>query len=165
VSTSPTSPVPGVEQRPPSRFQVRFSWKWTLGIAAVVLMFLMWQCGSGLMSGKKLSDAAVRHFHQQLDAGQYEGIYSEADQGFRAGQSREEVIRFLETVHRKLGNSGDASFININVSATTNGTFTKTAYKTTFENGAATESFTWLKSDGNLKLYSYHIESNALIVN
>jgi hypothetical protein len=125
----------------------------------------MWQCGSVLMSGKKLSDAAVQHFHQQLNAGQYEEIYNEADDGFRSGETHENIVKFLEAVHKKLGNSRDTDFVNIGVNATTNGTFTTTIYNTTFDGGPSTETFTWVKSSGNLKLYSYHIESKALIMN
>jgi uncharacterized protein DUF4019 len=165
MSITPASPIPAIEQKPSSGLQFRFSWKWTLAIVAVGLMVLMWQCGWAMMTGKKLADAAVLHFHQQLDAGQFEAIYDEADQAFKAGDSREEVIKFLEAVHRKLGHSGKANWVNINVNTNTNGTFTTTSYKTTFDSGPATETFTWVKSGGNLKLYNYHIESRALIVN
>jgi hypothetical protein len=128
-------------------------------------MVLMWQCGWAMMRGKKLSDAAVQRFHQQLDAGQFEAIYDEAGEGFKAGDSREEVIKFLGAVHKKIGNSRKADWVNINVNTNTNGTFTRTSYTTTFDSGTATETFTWVKSGGNLKLYNYHIESRALIVN
>lgn len=70
MNTIPTPPIPTIEQKPSSGLQFRFSLKWTLVIVAVGLMILMWQCGWAMMSGKKLSDAAVAHFHQQLDAGQ-----------------------------------------------------------------------------------------------
>ena len=135
MGTIPAAPVPGAEHQSPSpsRYQFRFSWKWTLAIGTTVLLFLMWQCGSVLMSGKKLSDAAVQHFHQQLNAGQYEEIYNEADDGFRSGETHENIVKFLEAVHKKLGNSRDTDFVNIGVNATTNGTFTTTIYNATFD--------------------------------
>jgi len=125
----------------------------------------MWQCGSALVQGRKLATAAVRHFHQQLNAEKYEEIYREADEGFRAGQSHDELIQFLQAVHKKLGNAGDEKQVNIRVDTNTRGTFTTTWYNTTFVNGTASERFTWVKSDGALELYAYHIESNALLAN
>ena len=165
MSISPTPPIPAIEQKPSSGLQFRFSWKWTLVIVAVGLMVLMWQCGWAMMTGKKLSDAAVAHFHQQLDAGQFEAIYDEASEAFKTGGDRDQLLKFLEAVHRKLGHPGKTSFANMNVNTNTNGTFTAVSYTTDFEHGSATETFTWIKSGGNLKLYRYHIESSALIIN
>ena len=128
-------------------------------------MFLMWQCGSALWSGRKLSDAAVQRFHQQLNAAEYQAICNDADEGFRSGQNQEDIIKLLTAVHKKLGAAGKDSLINLEVKATTNGTFTTAFYDTKFANGDATETFTWIKSGGGLKLYGYNIQSMALIVN
>jgi hypothetical protein len=144
---------------------MRLLWKWSFAVATVVLVLLMWQCGSALVRGRKLATAAVRHFHQQLNAEEYEEIYREADEGFRAGQSHDELIKFLQAVHRKLGNAGNENQVNIRADTNTRGTFTTTWYNTTFVHGTASERFTWVTSDGALKLYAYHIESNALLAN
>jgi hypothetical protein len=125
----------------------------------------MWQCGSALVQGRKLATASVRHFHQQLNAEEYEEIYRDADGGFRAGQSHDELIKFLQVVHRKLGNAGHENQVNIRVDTNARGTFTTTWYSTIFVNGTASERFTWVSSGGVLKLYAYHIESNALLAN
>jgi len=143
----------------------RVLWKWSVVATALILVFLMWQCGSALVQGRKLADAAVRHFHQQLNAGDYEGIYRDADQAFGRGQDHEESIRFLEAVHRKLGLAGPETRLNIRVETNPGGTFLTTQYSTTFAAGKATEMFTWVKSGGTLKLNGYHIQSNALILN
>jgi len=140
-------------------------WKWSAAAAAVILVFLMWRCGSALVRGRKLANAAVQHFHAQLNAQEYEEICADADEGFRAGQSHDELIRFLQAVHKKLGSADQTTQFNLRVDSNTRGTFTTTFYNTTFANGAATESFTWVTTGGALKLYAYHIESNALVVN
>jgi hypothetical protein len=124
----------------------------------------MWQCGSALVQGRELADAAVRHFHQQLNARNYEGIFREADQGFKAGQGHDESIRFLEAVHQQLGLAGPETRVSIRVEANPGGTFLTTQYSTMFAAAAATEMFTWVKSSGTLKLNAYHIQSNALIM-
>ena len=51
------------------------------------------------------------------------------------------------------------------VNAGTSGTFIVARYDTTFARGKATETFTWIKRNGVLKLYGYHVESNALVEN
>jgi deoxyribodipyrimidine photolyase-like uncharacterized protein len=163
MATLPTAPAPDfgrVATRPK-----RALWKWSLVATGVILVFLLWQCGSALVQGRKLANAAVRHFHQQLNTEDYEEIYNEADDLFKAGQNHDELIRLLRAVHKKLGNAGDEKQVNVRADVNTNGTFITTWYSTAFVSGTATEMFTWVRSGGTLKLYSYHIESNGLILN
>jgi len=140
-------------------------WKWSLALTAIVLGFLMWQCGSALRQGRVLADPAVEDFHRQLNAGQYEKIYLDADESFTGEGKHDELVKFLEAVHTKLGNAGATNQANMLVNATTSGTFIVVHYNTTFARGSAVETFTFKKSNGFLKLQGYHIESNALIVN
>jgi len=128
------------------------------------LAFWMWRCGSALVQGRKLADAAVRHFHQQLNSGDYEDIYREADNGFRTGQGQDDAIRFFEIVHNKLGLAGQETQLNVRVDMNTRATFLTAQYNTAFATDTATEIFTWVRSNGTLKLYAYHVRSNALIL-
>jgi hypothetical protein len=114
--------------------------------------------------GQKLANIAVEHFHEQLNNDRYDEIIGEADEGFsQAG--KDDLLKFFSAVHAKLGDAGASSFDNINVSATPTRTFVTTRYSTAFSRGAATETFTWIKKAGALKLYGYNINSNALILN
>jgi hypothetical protein len=112
-----------------------------------------------------LAVTAVRQFHQQLNAGEFEEIYGDADQGFRATQGHDQLVKFLGVVHKKLGNAGDGKQINFRVDTNEHGTFVTAWYATTFDNGAGSERFTWVKDRGVLKLYEYHIDSNAFLAN
>jgi Protein of unknown function (DUF4019) len=138
-------------------------WKWSLGLTAILLTYFMWQCGSALVQGRTLANAAVHHFHEKLNSGQYEEICRSADQAFTAAQGHEEVVKFLTAVHRKLGNAGAESQVNIRVDSNTNGTFITTFYRTEFASGAATETFTWRKSGGAIRLLGYNVQSSALL--
>ena len=109
----------------------RVLWKWSGAATVLILVFLMWQCGSALLQGRKLADVAVRHFHEQLNAADYEGICREADQGF-GNQGHDQTIRFLEAVHRKLGVAGTETRLNIRVETNPGGTFLTTQYSTMF---------------------------------
>ena len=139
-------------------------WKWSAALTVFILALLMWRCGSALLQGRKLADASARQFHERLNAGDYEDIYLGAGEGFRAGQSHDDSIRFLETVHKKLGLAGPETRLNVRVDTNTHGTFLTAQYSTAFAAGAATETFTWMQSGSTLKLYAYHIQSNTLIL-
>ncbi len=161
TSNQPIAPDFGYGPASPNRKL----WKWSLVLCAVILLFLTWQCGSALREAPRLTNQAVRHFHQQLNLGHYEEIYREADHGFSEGGRHEELLTALEAVHAKLGDAGDETLLNIRVKATTSGTALRTQYNTTFARGSAIETFTWIKKDGGLKLYGYSVESKELLVN
>jgi Protein of unknown function (DUF4019) len=129
---------------------------WGLAVAAVSLL-IMWQCGSGLMRSRSLANAAVEHFHQELNASRYDEIFREADPGLTEGKTEEDLVKFLQTVHTKLGEAGAVSLVSIHVNATTKGSFTTARYKTKFARGSAIETFTWIGADSTLKLYGYDI--------
>jgi hypothetical protein len=109
-----------------------------------------------------LSNQAVRQFHQELNAGEYEAIWQEANEGFTSSLKHDQLLKFLQGVHTKLGSADSESLLSLNASATPNGTFVTTRYNTQFANGPAVETFTWVKSAGALKLYGYNVQSNAL---
>jgi hypothetical protein len=130
--------------------------RWGLAVTAVCLL-IMWQCGSGLIWGRKLANEAVEHFHQELNASRYDEIFREADPGLTEGKTKEDLVKFLQAVHTKLGEAGAVSPVSIHVNATTNGRFTTAQYKTTFTRGSAVETFTWIGAGSTLKLYGYDI--------
>ena len=157
------APEPAPEPGQPKKPRLRALWKWSLVAVAVGLMFLIGQCGLAYFQGRKFADAAVQEFHQQLNAERYEEIYRNSDEGFRVGSSHDELIGFLQVVHRKLGNAGHASQLSIRVESNTRGTFIVAWYTTAFAAGAAKEAFTWTRRSDGLKLSQYHVESKALL--
>jgi hypothetical protein len=116
-------------------------------------------------SGTSLGQPAVQAFHAKLNAGKHEEIYQEADAPFTGTGIHDELVKFLAAVHTKLADAGVTNQVNIFVNATTSGTSIVTRYDQTFARGTAVETFTWTKKSGNLKLYGYHVESNALVEN
>jgi hypothetical protein len=141
----------------------RVLWKWSLIVAVVVLGYFMWQCGSGLRAGARLSDDAVRHFHAQLDSAAYSDILGESDEAFQTSDSNEELTKFLAGVHSKLGSSRGFRRLGLNVNAATNGTFISVSYQTTFDQGNAEETFVWKRVPEGLKLFRYNVNSNVFV--
>jgi len=88
----PSTSVPDPARVAPAK---RVLWKWSAAVVALLLVFLMWRCGSALVQGRKLADAAVKQFHERLNAGNFEEIYRDADEGFR-GQNHDNSIKLLE---------------------------------------------------------------------
>jgi hypothetical protein len=136
---------------------------WSLAATALVFGYFAWQCGAGISAGARLSDDAVRHFHSQLDSEAYDDIVRDSDQAFQNSESREELIKFLTGVHSKLGSFLGFTRTNIFVNATTNGTFIKVTYQTTFDHGKALEVFTWKKAGDGLKLVRYDVSSKEFL--
>jgi hypothetical protein len=159
------APVPLIPQstQVPARPK-SISLKWTLVATGLLLFgYFAWQCGSGMQAGGRLSDEAVRHFHSQLDSESYSDIVRDSDEAFQNSENRDEIIKFLAGVHSKLGPSRGFTRTNILVNASTNGTFIKVTYESTFEQGNAEEAFTWIKAGAGLKLVRYGVNSKVFV--
>ena len=74
---------------------------------------LRWVCALGCLASLQacgMSDAKVHAepgvaaFHEQLDAADYDGIWNGAHEDFRKASGKEAYQKFVEAVHRKLGN-------------------------------------------------------------
>src|SRR5262245_22080846 len=88
ASASPAAP-PHVAPRK------RFLWKWSIA-ATLILIAILWRCGTGLLQGRKLSENGVRQFHALLNSAQYDQIYDGASDAFRASGNKEDLIKFLQ---------------------------------------------------------------------
>jgi hypothetical protein len=88
----------------------RILWKASFAITALVMVLFMWQCGTALIIGRRLANGAVRHFHEELNNGQYDQIFQEADGVFT---SNGESLKFLQAVHNKLGDATAEKQANI----------------------------------------------------
>jgi len=141
----------------------RVLWKWSIAVTLVLMTILFWRCGTGLMQGRELSANGVQQFHALLNSGQHEQIYYGASDAFRGGGSKQDLIKFFQSIHRKLGDAGSSTLTSLNVSATPTGTYITTVYRTTFTEGEAVETFTWLKSGQGVVLNGYNIQSMKLI--
>jgi hypothetical protein len=142
---------------------IQVFWKWSFFITAVVLAFFMWQCGSGLLQGRRSSNEAVRQFHEKLNAGEYDLICQDASELFTRSATHDELIQLFQGVHAKLGSADSEKLLNIAVNANTFGTFITARYNTQFTSGPGVETFSWIKSTGALKLAGYNVQSNALL--
>jgi hypothetical protein len=110
-------------------------------------------------------NAAVGVFHQELNAQDFDKIYSDAGPDFKNPTSPPDYTQLLSPIHRKHGNfvSGAPGGWNDNVN--TSGHFVTLGFSAKYERGAAEENFVYRIDNGKALLAGYHISSNALITN
>jgi len=111
----------------------------------------------------ELAEQAVKQFHQMLDSGQFEALYSGAAQDLKKATTQQDFVALLGAVHRKLGNVKSFSRKTWNVNYHTSGTFVTLNYSAVYTEGEATEQFVYRLQDGKALLAGYHVNSNALL--
>ena len=109
------------------------------------------------------AEAAVAHFHQQLDAGQYQAIYEASGEEMKKATSQAELVRFLDAVHGKLGKYLSGKRVNWKVNYGAGGETVILDFQAEFENGEASEDFLFHIVDDKPILIGYHVNSNAFI--
>ena len=138
-------------------------------IVGLAFAFSLWECGSrvytGFYQGWVQSATAGHHFHQQLNAEEYEQIYAEADSAFQDPQKHDNLVKFLTKVHTKLGDATSERVTNISLEVNAGGHFVVATYISTFQNGPVKETITWKRNGNQLKLWRYFINSDALVTN
>ncbi|KPH60486.1 MAG: DUF4019 domain-containing protein [Novosphingobium sp.] len=122
--------------------------------------------GCGVKESFKDAEIEVGKFHQALDAGQWQQIWTKADPQLRETTQRPQFEKFLDAVHRKLGKVREAKQVGWNANATTGGSFVTLTYQTTFEHGSGVEQFVYRKGDGGgMTLVGYNIDSQDMMLN
>jgi hypothetical protein len=133
-----------------------------LSLSAAVAAVILWSLGKGAYHDYRLASAAVEHFHQQLNAADYDGIYEGASDELRRSATRDDVFKLLEKVHQRMGNAGKRSPAGFHVTWKTGRTTIDQVFETEFAMGRGQESFVWIIGQDQLRLYNYHIDSPLL---
>ena len=131
-------------------------------LAALLLPYALAGCG-GTFHGKETAASAMDEFHDRFNAGEYDKIYDTADADFQGKTTRAEFLKFMEAIHRKLGNYKACDSQGWNVNTFNADTSVSLRYKTTFEKGAADEDFQFRVAGTRATLRGYHINSTKLI--
>jgi hypothetical protein len=119
---------------------------------------LLFAC-TDTIQGKSVAEAKVAAFHERLNAGQYEEIYSEAGDEFRNVAPKEKVLTLFSAIDNKLGKVKSSSTKTWNVKTYNFVTTVVLVVDTQFERGVGTESFTFRVSGDKATLLGYNINS------
>ncbi len=160
MSSAPFPPLPAIPSTRKKRFRTRSIV--LLCLSGAVGAVILWSLGKGAFRDYRLASAAVQHFHQQLNAADYDGIYEDASDELRRSASREDVVKLLEKVHQRLGNAGKTSPAGFHVNWKNGRTAINQVLETDFAKGHGQESFVWIMQQDQLRLYNYHIDSPLL---
>ena len=102
IGTSPSETVASSA----SNARKHVLWKTSIAITVAVVGFFCWHCSSVAGRARQLSDVEIRQFHEKLNSGNYGQIYDDADDTFRNSGREEELTKFLQAVHDRLGDAG-----------------------------------------------------------
>jgi len=129
--------------------------------ATVVAVLVLTVCSGS--SDIEPAERAVERFHEQLNAGQFEGIYDEAAEEFQKSDSKEQVVNFLRIVTTKLGDVRSSRRVHWNVTTSFTRTSVALVYETQFKEEVAREQFLYRLEHDHAKLVSYHVQAKALV--
>ena len=130
-------------------------------ILLIVIVGMSLSCG--VKKGKENAERAVEKFHNQLNAGQFQQIYSESDEAFRKAVTEEQALQLFEAVRKKLGTVQQAKLSGWHVNATTGGTAVTLGYDVDFSEGKGTEQFVYNVTGDKALLFNYNVNSPLLI--
>jgi hypothetical protein len=132
-------------------------------LAAFLACLLLASCRD-TVEGKSLAEPQVAAFHEQLAAKRYEEIYSGAGEEFQKAAPKEKVTELFAAINRKLGKVKSTSTKTWNVRSMNLKTMVVLVMETEFEQGQATETFTFRVSDGKAVLLGYNINSLDMMI-
>ena len=136
-----------------------------LRVMLVAIVALVGLAGCSNSEDMKKAEAAVEHFHQQLNDAAFDALYAEADDGLKAQASQEKLVKLLSAVHRKLGNFQSANSTGWKVFTSTGGTTVTLGYNSTYEHGEANETFSYHVTGGKALLSGYNVSSAEMMEN
>ena len=122
--------------------------------------------GCGVKESIEHASVEVDAFHKDLDAGNWQDVWTHADPQLRQASQRDQFEKLMEAIHRKLGRVRSSKQAGWNANTTTGGSFVTLTMQTAFEKGTGVETFVFRKDDGGkLALVGYNIQSQDMMLN
>ena len=128
-----------------------------------IVLFLLAVAGCGGKQQIANAEAAVTQFHAELNAGNFDHIYTDSDAAMKNASSQEKFVALLNAIHRKLGAAKSANRQSFFMNYGTSGKFLRLTYATQYDADSATEEFVFHIDGNNVRLAGYHINSEALV--
>ena len=133
----------------------------------LVLWGLAWLLLSGCsdtINGKEIAEPEVARFHERLKARDFEGMYESTSDDFKAAAPKSQVLALFEAIDRKLGTVQGTKQLNWSVNTQNFVTIVVLVYATEFQDGEATETFTFRIKDNVPELIGYNISSLDMLI-
>lgn len=121
-------------------------------------------CAASMQASREQAASAIADFHGRYNGESFDQIVDEAADEFKKSAPRENLVKFLRGVHRRLGKVKNSKETGWRVHWQTNGTFVITSHAAEFEQGTGVETFTIVIRDGKAQLVGYNVNSDKLIM-
>jgi hypothetical protein len=123
---------------------------------ACALAFRLWSCSS--TPGVKIAQRAVAHFRSQMEAGQFQAIYAEADDGIRQKHNVEDFVRLMAAIERGVGALKETRLNRAQESwFSRRDKYVTLTYQTTWDRTKGEERFIFVIRQGQATLDSYKV--------
>ena len=136
--------------------------KTNLLLAAITLSLVALSCSS-LTNAKPAAERGIIEFHGQFNAGDFTTIYNNSGDEFKNATTQQQLNELLSAVLRKLGHVTSTTNISWRTGNFNLVTTVVMQQDTKFENGSATETFTYKVDGDKAVLIGYFINSADLI--
>lgn len=107
------------------------------------------------------ADTLIEEFHADFNESDFDSIWNGASDEFRRSLTREEFQQFMIRMRASVGEYQDGSQVGFNINTNNGVTMTEITLDTTYENGTADESFTFIGSGDDMALLNWNIDSTA----
>lgn len=144
----------------PTKSSGLLRWLFITGVLAIAVG--CWYFSTHIYRDYRVCRSAAERFHAHLDRSEYDSIYVEASDDFRAAAPKDRAIAFLSTVHQKLGPVQGMAFLGFHVNTTVRGTLANQVFETKFSLGTGQEQFLWKMGGATPLLVGYHVNSANL---
>lgn len=135
-----------------------------LGTICVLAMLCALGACSDTINGKSIAEPEVAKFHEQLKAHQFEAIYDSASPEFKAAVSKSTALALFSAIDRKLGALQETKQVGWNVSTRNLTTTVVLSYQSKFQDGSATETFTYHVDHDKAEFVGYNISSLDMLI-
>jgi PBP1b-binding outer membrane lipoprotein LpoB len=129
-------------------------------IAILALALLLPGCTAD--KTRAAAESAVDDFHQRLDKGDFETLYTAAHPEFKAATTEKDFLAYLAALHGRLGAIQQTAETDWTVDTLKTDARAKLVYQTKFSGGDAVETFLYEIDGDRALLCAYHIDSPAL---
>ncbi len=126
----------------------------------VTLLFtLCLVCACTVSRTTEIASRSVEVFHQQFSESRFSEIYAAATPGFRTSHTEAGILTSLSVARTRLGSLRTVRRTGWVIDRGEGGEIARLNFESDFENGTATERFTYLVANGRAQLLDYQISS------
>lgn len=111
---------------------------------------------------KALTMKAIEQLHERLNLGRFDEIYGNTSEAYRSARKRDDALVAMKLTRVQFGAFQDATHTEINVIVGAPVQI-RAVYNSTFEKGAATELFVFLKEDRGPRLAEYQVYPGTVV--